>query len=88
MALGKYYVVSTGYTFTAVYPYEQLYYKPVYKRTYYITSDTIAHALIKARYNRISKEIIKDLDFDYYVKKVKPNHYKYTTKRIAKRRCK
>lgn len=93
MAFKKYYVVCTGYTYTIYHPYNQLYYeewlyRPVYKRTFFITAVNKAKAITKSRYEMLDISYNSNLDFNYLVKKVKSNHFKYTTKRIAKRRCK
>ncbi len=70
--------------------YEQLYYKQVFKRTYYVLAKDKVKAINTARFEILLRENITAYNFEthYLVKRVKPNHYKYITKRIAKRRCK
>lgn len=91
----KYLVMITGYDFVSVnthddlkLSYEQLHYKQVLKRSYHVLAKDKVKAINTARFELLLRENITEYHFDleYYVKKVKTNHYKYTTKRIAKKR--
>lgn len=84
----KYLVMITGYNNLIGYTCID---KPVFKRTYYVTNNLKEKCAISSALDKLSLK--GGLDYSktcnvYEVKVVKDLHFKYTTKRIAKRRCK